>query len=239
MMEPAVASVDPVPVEDIPLPTPEPLSDQPTAVQALVAAYTEVAETAMKDVFICNPNLSVEAVGFRAYQDGLLGILITPWFINLMIIGDEPEDETERLSSGQKRKHGFPSGQYEFITSDVDGFGRHQSLSLFSPAMEFESQVAARLTALECLKAVFLEDAKDDSLDPGENLPLLGIKDLEEAEVNSDNATPVDPAWFDEDGKDPSMPPKAQTSVTVEKALDKPLTRRDFLRRKPKSVKTD
>ena len=59
-------------------------------VAALVAAYRRVAETDMVGVPICNPALAVEAVGFRAFGPGWLGAVVTPWFLNALLVPADP-----------------------------------------------------------------------------------------------------------------------------------------------------
>ena len=52
----------------------------------LEALYQKVYQEQMKGLPICNENIKVEAVDFQLYQDQWLGVLVTPWFTNLLIL---------------------------------------------------------------------------------------------------------------------------------------------------------
>jgi len=121
---------------------------------ALVKVFAEIARTRMADVPICNQALQVEAVGFRRTDDGhWAGLMITPWAINLLCLPGN--DQWPALSAGSKHVWRFPSGDYEFIVADEASLGRYHLCSLFSPALEFDSHEAARLTALASIHALF------------------------------------------------------------------------------------
>ena len=55
------------------------------------AAFRAILETRMRGLPVLNPAVEVEAVGFRAWEGHWLGMLVTPWFINLMLLPLEPE----------------------------------------------------------------------------------------------------------------------------------------------------
>jgi len=111
----------------------------------LTAAFREVAER-MRGLAFVNPALEVEAVGFAPWQGHWLGVMVTPWFMNLVLL---PHDRRrwQPLPVGGKRKLHFPAGVYEFIGAADAQVGEHQTCSLFSPVLEFEDQAAARLVA--------------------------------------------------------------------------------------------
>jgi [NiFe] hydrogenase assembly HybE family chaperone len=48
--------------------------------------------------------------------------------------------------------HVLPSGRYDFVHGDLEGFGFLQSCSLLSPVTEFEDMQAARITAREVIR---------------------------------------------------------------------------------------
>ena len=68
----------------------------------------------MKGMPIYNPTLAVEAVGFREHEGRQVGVMVTPWFMNLTVLPSETdqsvwvEGETLRLdaSLGLVRLHG-------------------------------------------------------------------------------------------------------------------------------------
>ena len=62
------------------------VSDADLVGQRLESAFERVRRERMIDVPMLNPRLAVQAVGFRDWRGGWLGILITPWFMNLMLL---------------------------------------------------------------------------------------------------------------------------------------------------------
>ena len=122
------------------------------------AAY-RAAASRMSGIPILNPRLTVEAVGFRRWQGQWLGALITPWCLNVMLVPDDPA-EWPAIAAGDKRVVRFPAGTYEFIAGRDEILGEHHDLSLFSPVLEFEDALAARLTAEAALDALL--DAGND-----------------------------------------------------------------------------
>lgn len=129
----------------------------------LVAVFRRIHQERMNDVPILNPRLTVEAIGTRAWNGHWLSALVTPWFINLMLLPETEEIAAawKTLKLGAKTLHRFPSGRFEFIVGEEGELGRYQMCSLFSPVLEFEGQEAARLAAEAALDALF-----DASLDP-------------------------------------------------------------------------
>jgi [NiFe] hydrogenase assembly HybE family chaperone len=123
----------------------------------LVEVFTTIARTRMVDVPLCNPRLSVEALGFRRTAAGhWAGAMVTPWAINLLCLPGEAADWPD-LAAGSKHGWDFPSGHYEFTVAEEASLGRYHLCSLFSPAQEFDSHEAARLTALAAAQALFAE----------------------------------------------------------------------------------
>lgn len=130
---------------------------------ALESWFRRVATTTMADMPLSNPALQVEAVGFRRYpaaNDGAnnganngagapaghwLGVMLTPWAINLLCLPGGPDFPDAR--PGAKHPWRFPSGEYSFIVAEGEGLGRYHLCSLFSPALEFADHGTARLTA--------------------------------------------------------------------------------------------
>jgi [NiFe] hydrogenase assembly HybE family chaperone len=129
----------------------------------LETVFSKIERERMRDVPILNPALSVACVGMRPFEDGWLSVLVTPWFINLIVL---PENEAGArtwscAAAGTKLTRQFPAGAFEFICASEDGIGPYRMCSLFSPVLEFENQEAALATAEASLSALF-----DASLDP-------------------------------------------------------------------------
>jgi [NiFe] hydrogenase assembly HybE family chaperone len=95
-----------------------------------------------------HPLLEVEAVGFRRVGDAVLGIVITPWCMNLVRIGDDTAEHAE----GEAHDYALPAGTLMFHAGRLPGFGALEQASLFSPMTEFADQAAARAVAEEALR---------------------------------------------------------------------------------------
>lgn len=150
----------------------------------LEAMYRRIWLASMRDLPFVNLALSVEAIGFRRWlaaasacrpdgdtpapstdrsqrgSDGMLGdwvgAMITPWFINLLILPGGGDLWSDR-PSGERCHVVFPVGPLEFIADDdasaeVPAF---QYCPLFAPPGQFVSQAAARAAAMAALNAMF------------------------------------------------------------------------------------
>lgn len=131
----------------------------------LESTFRRIAEERMAGVPILNPALAVAAVGFRPWQDYWLGVLVTPWFMNLVACPVGADDAPD-LS---KRRIALPSGEYEFTAAREAGVGLYLACALISPMSQFASQDEALAVADEVLKQVFLapEPAPAGAPDPG------------------------------------------------------------------------
>lgn len=131
---------------------------EPHAIAAkLEAAFERVHRERMHDVPILNAALGIKAVGTRAVEAGWLSALVTPWFINLMLLPRTPgqTEDYRALRLGSTVVHSFPAGGFEFIVGEEGDLGRYQMCSLFSPVLEFESHGAALITAESAIAVLF------------------------------------------------------------------------------------
>jgi [NiFe] hydrogenase assembly HybE family chaperone len=135
-------------------PTRDQSADRPSPASALEAAFRAILQHQMQDVPMVNSALAVETVGFRPWSDHWLGILITPWFMNLVLM---PRVAAKWLpiADGESRHYVFPAGVFEFIGGRAPALGDYQACSLFSPMFEFADHGGARDTAVAALDALF------------------------------------------------------------------------------------
>lgn len=122
----------------------------------LEAAFTHIALTRMHNLPVSHPDLQVEALGFRPWNQGNLGILITPWCMNLVWIPDD-QAAWSGIPSGVRRLLELPSGEYEFLTASEPAVGVWLASSLFSPMFGFDSMARAREVATMALAEVLTE----------------------------------------------------------------------------------
>lgn len=161
--------------------------------QKLEAVFTDIAETRMAGLPICNTALRVQAVGFREWNDHWVGVLVTPWTISLALMpGDKGPLKT--LGADEKMSWEFPSGKYEFMGLNEPALGTCQTCSLISPVVDFERHEDAVKVAEQVMEALFVKDESD-------------------AKRDADRKQMVEAA-----------------RLQGEPVLDKPLSRRDFLR---------
>ena len=95
-------------------PPAEPLLPNPSA--RLTSAFREVASR-MEGLGVMNPALEVEAVAFEPWQGHWLGVMVTPWFMNLVLL-PRARSQWQPLPLRGKRKLHFPAGVFEFIGAD-------------------------------------------------------------------------------------------------------------------------
>ena len=124
------------------------------ATNRLEADFREIYNAKMRDVPLVNVALQVEAVGFRLFDGRPVGVLVSPWFMNLIQLPADGEDWSH-LRPGEKEVVSFPSGDYEFIHNVREMTGGYKACSLFSPMGEFRTQGQAVEVARAVMTALF------------------------------------------------------------------------------------
>jgi [NiFe] hydrogenase assembly HybE family chaperone len=132
----------------------QPGTDRVSPAQALESAFRSILHERMQDMPMVNLALAVEAVGFRHWGEHWLGILITPWFMNLMLM-PRVAAKWQPIGERETRHYVFPAGVFEFIGGHDLVLGDYQACSLFSPVFGFTTQQEARDTAVAALAALF------------------------------------------------------------------------------------
>lgn len=108
------------------------------------AVFRTIAVTRMAGVPVLNPALDVAMRGMCRHGGYDLGVLVTPWFMNLMVFAIDGETS---VRVGAKMDLALPSGGYEAIRGYEGELGGYWMVSLFSPMDDFESMEAAIATA--------------------------------------------------------------------------------------------
>ncbi|CAO3432613.1 [NiFe]-hydrogenase assembly chaperone HybE [Azospirillum endophyticum] len=137
------------------------------AIARLEAAFREIHTAQMRGMPIVNDALAVKAVGFRRHGGRWLGALVTPWFLNLVLLPGEADDWSG-LVPGAKELIEFPSGRYEFVHANRKGVGPYKACSLFSPMFEFASMLQATETASAALVSLFDPSIREDGAQTAE-----------------------------------------------------------------------
>lgn len=126
---------------------------------ALRALFDEIRVVRMHGVPILNPALRVATVGFELMgmpaldaidaaataPPNAVGILITPWFMNLVCFSLARLDQPALV--GSSRTHAVGTQSFDFIAAHEARFGSYAACSLFSPMFEFKDQATAVATA--------------------------------------------------------------------------------------------
>jgi [NiFe] hydrogenase assembly HybE family chaperone len=123
----------------------------------LEAAFEMIRVERMHDVPILNAALKVEAVGLRPWNGCVLGALVTPWFINLILLPGEGPWRSVRLTDSVW--YAFPSGRFQFIAFAEPTLGQYHACSLLSPVLEFADHETAREMARVAVESLFDPDA--------------------------------------------------------------------------------
>lgn len=160
-------------------------------------AFELVQHTRMQGVPLLNPALWVEAVEFEPCPAGLpgsasasasasacplapdsaLGVLITPWFMNLVllplqldVLAEVPVGASvgyahaDLWQVGQAQARTIGNECFEFIGAHEPSIGAYAACSLFSPMFDFANQAVARATAQAVLASLRSR--------PGESRPV-------------------------------------------------------------------
>ena len=140
----------------------------------LVARYEAIYEERMRDLPIVNPRLAVEAVGFERWEGQDLGVLITPWFMNLVLLPDS--DRLAGLPQGEELRCEFPSGPCDLTVYQDEGLGTYLAAVLFRTVVDFPDQDIARAVAEEALANVLAEPPAKDTGTVSRRGLLTGLK---------------------------------------------------------------
>jgi [NiFe] hydrogenase assembly HybE family chaperone len=136
-------------------------------VALLEAIFQDIADTRMSGVGLLHPGLQVQAVDFAvqpAETPGLAGaqvawgVLITPWFMNLLRLPLVAVPVTPDTPPGpgwaeplERVNRIIGNARIDFLGAEEGALGRFEACSLFSPMAPFADQAAAVATAREVL----------------------------------------------------------------------------------------
>ncbi|SOB93449.1 [NiFe]-hydrogenase assembly chaperone HybE [Rhodobacter maris] len=150
-------------------------------VTALTADFREIWHSKMRDVPLVNKALAIEAVGFRSHEGRGLGVLVSPWFMNLVVLPGAEEDWSALVPGAKEDMH-FPSGIYEFIHNRREMVGGYKACALFSSMGDFQSQMQARDVARAVMGELFKPENRAETTRGAE------IRASREAEIEAVHA---------------------------------------------------
>jgi [NiFe] hydrogenase assembly HybE family chaperone len=134
----------------------------------------------MAGVPVLHPGLRVQALGFELHTNGAdtpapwaSGVLVTPWFMNLLRLPLQrldavPALETGWLAPGQSAARRFGRQMLDFIgafegNGEAGELGAFEACSVFSPMAEFADHAAAVATGFEVLRQLRQAPASEPS----------------------------------------------------------------------------
>ncbi len=132
------------------------------AVVDLVRHFQRIYVEHMQDLPIVNPRIRVEAIGFQDFNDHKLGILLTPWFMNLVLLPGS--DAWSDSAQGDSSAVDFPSGPIDFTTSRDDVLGTYLTAVLFRSVSDLPDQETARTVAEQVMEELFRPPPEHRSL---------------------------------------------------------------------------
>jgi [NiFe] hydrogenase assembly HybE family chaperone len=145
--------------------------DTAARIDAVLAAY-QAADRRMQGLPVYNDRLAVATIGFRRVEEDLVGVVLTPWAMNLLTV---PVDAAAvARPEGSKRLRRFPSGEYEFVAGHLEGVGAIEACSLFSPMEDFSDRETAEAVAAAAIAALFEPDEPGAGLPSGERFARPG-----------------------------------------------------------------
>lgn len=128
---------------------------------ALETVFGQILQTRMQGLPFLNPALQVEAIGFQAAADGdWLGILITPWSMNLLLL---PASAWPARQAGDQFERQIGYASYRFTLGHEAELGVYGQCSLFSPMLEFADHAAAVAAAQAALTGLMAPPARSVS----------------------------------------------------------------------------
>jgi [NiFe] hydrogenase assembly HybE family chaperone len=139
--------------------------DDHPRVLALLDRFRHV-DAAMRDLPLYNAKVPIEAIGFRPFgDDALIGVLLTPWFMNLIVLPIEPTP-MDMAAIGKASVIELPAGKRTFVVGGDAAIGLYKALSLHSPVLNFTLPGQAQAEAqrqLATLMAPGVEEAPASS----------------------------------------------------------------------------
>jgi [NiFe] hydrogenase assembly HybE family chaperone len=105
----------------------------------------------MRDLSVYNEKIAIEAIGFRPFgDDAFLGVLLTPWFLNIIILPVKPAP-MNMAEIGRTVFVELPAGKRAFVVGGDEVIGLYRAHSLHSPVLNFTLPGQAGAEALRKL----------------------------------------------------------------------------------------
>ncbi len=142
------------------------MRDLDRACATLLDGYRAVAAGDMSALPGFTPELTLEAVGFREWEGHGLGVLIAPWFMNLILLPG-PDDDWTTVDPREGCEWKLPTELIVFHPCALEGPGLHLTAPLFTDLRGFSDQDTARAVAREVMRHLFEPGAESEPASAG------------------------------------------------------------------------
>lgn len=134
--------------------------------ERIESCFRRIETERMAGIPILNRALHVEVVGLDRFGDEWMCILITPWFMNIVLLPVSSAAAAAKppLAVGSKSIAVLPAGSFEMIHGFEEAIGCYRMCSLFSPMYEFSDHESA-VAAAKAARAALLESDADPDVD--------------------------------------------------------------------------
>ena len=129
-------------------------------IAAMVRHFERIEREHMQGLPILNPELAVEATEPREFGEHVLFILLSPWFMNLVLLPGT--DDWDSCDPGACIDIEFPYQALEFSVSHDAELGTFLSSMLFRSVTEFPDQASAIVVATEVMQSLFSANPDPD-----------------------------------------------------------------------------
>lgn len=121
---------------------------EPNPALRLERGFERIWKTRMMGLPMLHPRVRVQAVGFRRWKYFWLGVIVTPWCMNLILSKGQPS-KWKSVAEGRRLNYPFPAGLYDFIcvrrphSRRIPNVLTHvAALMKSSPIMKWRSEIA-------------------------------------------------------------------------------------------------
>jgi [NiFe] hydrogenase assembly HybE family chaperone len=128
-------------------------------------AFERIQAERMAGLPLLNEALRVELVGFLDWGDRHVGVLITPWCVNLMVLPQSNSD-WRPPEEGVWRYECFPGMELQLLGGQEPDIGIYAFRSLLSPVTGYDNQDSVRAVAREVLKQLLSTPGPDADAAP-------------------------------------------------------------------------
>ena len=127
-----------------------------------LAEHFRAADARMRDTPFHNDALDIEPVGFRDWEGHRLGVMIAPWFLNLVLLPGEDED-WRALRQGDQSDWHFPAETVRFTAGVTETGDVFLAAPAFNSVTDFPDQATARAVAEQLLTSLLAEPGSEDA----------------------------------------------------------------------------